>query len=577
GVPRSKEQILAKLENQVRLACCGVAQPIKDSQTGTGIKDMYTQYWIDILLQQYHTRKSLDTNTASDAEILQDLIQWVVENRDKIYSGFLTIKGFNPTHDTPVEILHTILLGIVKYIWHSSHTSFSAAQMKVYAIQLQSTNTDALSIHTIRLSYIMQYAGSLIQRQFKTLVQTSIFHIRDLVTDKQFAIWRAVGELSALLWVPVIHDFKEYIDDLKTAVANVLDAFAALDPTKIISKIKLHPLTHTIEDITAFGPLIGVATEIFECFNAIFRFCSILSNHLSPSRDIALQLADQEALKHRLIGGWWLSSAKGNNWSHAGPGVRRYFEDHGVLQQLIGWSARKDLKPGTVKLAPLPRTAPIRVVLHLVDTDAKKALNYGNYDVHALALYSRYAVSKSLEECLVNSWVFLKSPLGTGGEVIVGRITCILACTLKDAESNAPCLPSDLVCVEVYQISPTRDPKYGMPVLTRRNSEVTSVMVSPKDIKFKFNAQHNCETAKCEATGEHPIMQERRPSGRIEKFIIHENVDRYLINTHAFHNADLLRATLPRHLTVPIPLHDDRVAYHRGLASDMRKAHGEKK
>ncbi len=130
------------------------------------------------------------------------------------------------------------------------------------------------------------------------------------------------------------------------AVANVLDAFTALDPTKIISKIKLHLLTHTVEDITAFGPLIEVATEIFECFNAIFHFCSILSNHLSPSCDITLQLADQEALKHCLTDDWWLSSAEGGDWSHAGPGVRRYFKDHGVLQQLIGWSARKDLKPG---------------------------------------------------------------------------------------------------------------------------------------------------------------------------------------------------------------------------------------
>jgi hypothetical protein len=128
----------------------------------------------------------------------------------------------------------------------------------------------------------------------------------------------------------------------------VLDVFSLIDPSKMITKIKLHLLAHIDDDAIEFGPLVGVATEIFESFNAIFRYCSILSNHLAPSRDIALQLSDQEGLKHRLTGGWWFCSAA-DEWQRAGPGVRHFMSQHPVLQRLLGWSEQKLLKHGARK------------------------------------------------------------------------------------------------------------------------------------------------------------------------------------------------------------------------------------
>jgi hypothetical protein len=102
------------------------------------------------------------------------------------------------------------LLGVIKYIWHVTHTPWSPEQKQTYAIRLQSTNTDGLSIHAIRSNYIMQYAGSLIGRQFKTIAQINVFHVRDLVTDHEFMAWKAAGELAALLWFPEIRNLEEY-------------------------------------------------------------------------------------------------------------------------------------------------------------------------------------------------------------------------------------------------------------------------------------------------------------------------------------------------------------------------------
>jgi hypothetical protein len=168
----------------------------------------------------------------------------------------------------------------------------------------------------------MQYVNSLISCQLKTLVQVNTFHVYDLVDSLGFLLTKAMGELSALLWFPEIHNLEEYLVsevftnatlpyltwkilqwDVEMAASNILNIAALIDPSKIISKIKYHLLGHVQEDVICFGPLVGITTEVFECFNTIFQYCSILSNHHAPSQDIAHQLAEQETLKHLLFGG----------------------------------------------------------------------------------------------------------------------------------------------------------------------------------------------------------------------------------------------------------------------------------
>ncbi|KAJ7762229.1 hypothetical protein B0H16DRAFT_1455842 [Mycena metata] len=525
GVPRTKEQILEELQKQVKLACSGIIKPVKDSQTETGVKDAYTQYFIDQLISRFKEMRK-DEPDRDVKEITTELIQWTVDNRDQIYSPFLKLKGFDPAKDTPIELLHTILLGIVKYIWHVTHTSWSTEEKRTYALRLQSTNTDGLSIPAIRSNYIMQYAGSLIGRQFKILAQTNIFHVRGLVTDNQFTAWRATGELAALLWVPEIRDLASYRKDLRVAVANVLDIFGKIDPSKILSKIKYHLLLHTDEDVVAIGPLVGAITEGFESFNAVFRHCSVLSNHLAPSRDIALQLANQEGLKHRLTGGWWSSGADGE-WRQAGFGVRNFLLEHPVLQRLVGWSDKKSAKHGDVKFISLKRGQKERSTYFLPNTSAARAVDFG-----------------------------LQS-----SETLPGRITDILS----DGDGRV------LVVFEVFQVLSSRDEVYGMPVLVRRDGEEKLLITPGQNLKFKFNAQHDCHSAGCDATGVRLRMQERVESDQTENYIVHKPLDRFFINSHAFHNAHLLRATLGREVIAPIPLFPNRQEMHHELAAKLRE------
>ena len=88
---------------------------------------------------------------------------------------------------------------------------------------------------------------------------------------------------------------------------------------------------------------------------------------------------------------------------------------------------------------------------------------------------------------------------------------------------------------------------------------------------FQYNVQHDCRQAKCVTSGKRAIIQERVQSevSKPNCFIEHKPLDRFLINTHAFHDAHLIRAALPRNLTIPIAYSEDRVAHHASIATKL--------
>lgn len=65
---------------------------MKERQSETGIKDAYTQYWVDILIDR--ARVEQKSNPAvSTAVIQEELMKWVNGHKDAIYNSFLTLDG----------------------------------------------------------------------------------------------------------------------------------------------------------------------------------------------------------------------------------------------------------------------------------------------------------------------------------------------------------------------------------------------------------------------------------------------------------------------------------------------------
>ena len=132
--------------------------------------------------------------------------------------------------------------------------------------------------------------------------------------------------------------YEAEIDNLQTSIDKFLDDLTVVDASKIVSKAKCHILTHIVEDIKNFGPAITLSTETFESFNAVFRRCSVLSNHQSPSRDIGVAMSDLATFKHIASGGKWKENG---DWTGPGKDVLRFFQHHKHFFQHLGWTNEK--------------------------------------------------------------------------------------------------------------------------------------------------------------------------------------------------------------------------------------------
>lgn len=164
---------------------------------------------------------------------------------------------------------------------------------------------------------------------------------------RKYRIWKSIWCVILLVSLNLLYLILSQ-EDLEVAVTNVLDLWGLVDPERITEKYKLHVLTHLKRDIARFGPAILYATETFESWNSVFRSCSILSNHHSPSRDIAETLANMERVKHFVSGGRWLD--EDGEYVCAGEGVRDCFEnDHNIRRRLgLNTEAAENSVPGTV-------------------------------------------------------------------------------------------------------------------------------------------------------------------------------------------------------------------------------------
>ena len=84
---------------------------------------------------------------------------------------------------------------------------------KLFSIWLDlASSLDGLSGSHEDGEYLISYKNNLVGRQFKFIQQLAIFHLhRDMCNNLVFGLWKAMGELGALMWYPMINNMEQYL------------------------------------------------------------------------------------------------------------------------------------------------------------------------------------------------------------------------------------------------------------------------------------------------------------------------------------------------------------------------------
>lgn len=123
-----------------------------------------------------------------------------------------TCSGVDPHKHTPVEILHVILLGFVKYFWRDAIARISDADKQILMARLSSFDTKGLGIPPLSGHTLVKYAGSLTGRDFRVIAQAAPFVLHGLgLPDEKLRAWAALSNLVSFVWTPEIENKDIYL------------------------------------------------------------------------------------------------------------------------------------------------------------------------------------------------------------------------------------------------------------------------------------------------------------------------------------------------------------------------------
>lgn len=545
-------------------------------KTRHGVKDTFQDFFLDRLYAAQQGRRGTNAEACLDAAIAQ-----LPEDTE---SPIWQLQGFDPHSDTPIEILHVVLLGFVKYFWRDAVSRLSTTQRATLQTRLSSFDVSGLNIPRLSGKTLVQYANSLTGRDFRAISQVAPFVLADLgLPEECLASWQALSALVPLVWQPAIANKEEYIGQLTAAIDRLLISTARWTP-RWFNKPKFHLILHLPDHILDFGPAGIFATEAFESFNAIIRSKSVHSNRQAPSRDIARAFAQESRVRHLMSGGAFpvdISTVEGG-YQHGEPTLSKHvagadgtepqdikvvFRTPGrlaldlkhepIVSSYIGFVNKPRLTHGltnlNVKISHLPWEK-------TVAGRAGQPLPYPPNMVPSTLTF-RTAADMTLrggDTCTAGDWV-LATTTAYGSSI--GQVEEILR--VKGSQNDIIDI-ADIVTLRLPSPVET-SPDYYMPRFKKTKDSPLRVF-SPEEITCLVNMQHHCLGNACDCSAREELYQEREHLlGQTQPKVKHRKPGDLVLNMAQMRNA----AHIQPYRKVPAAL-DREVAVTEGCVKAIK-------
>ncbi|KAF9076936.1 hypothetical protein BDP27DRAFT_1209356 [Rhodocollybia butyracea] len=522
GTPRTKTETIEALDSQLTEAKTpSSTNRVKTKRTATGIKDTYQSFFIDRLLNAGKRRQGGVTQGALQNEI--------GKLPNQTTSPVLRIRGLNAHSDTPVEILHVVLLGFVKYLWRDvieNQIKLNPDKKKELAARLSSFDVEGLGLQSkLAGDTLVEHYGSLTGSDFRKICQVAPFVLKEFVNKECYETWVVLSKLIPLIWQPEIENLDTYLISLKHGIDQFL-LHTAKWSTRWFNKPKFHILVHLPEHIRRFGPAMLFATEVFESFNAIIRAKSVHSNRLAPSRDIAWAFAKHNRIRHMLSGGkfenpllpqagrttqvqWYFRNGlySRDHWTTVGQSPLDVAAHSHTVASYLGLAQKQ---------SPPSRMAPGGVTLY-----SEEERELGTYRT------AKHFFLGNGDRCFISTYALCRDScmahLSNNGVAVV-QVLEALHCKRRELVSKTV----HSVLVEPMRVG-TAASTQGMPCIAASG---TYFVVSPKAILCTVNVQHDCSKHRCAVELSQPVFQEHEKTTLLKGVVKHQGDLRdLLLNT----------------------------------------------
>ncbi|KAJ3867820.1 hypothetical protein EV359DRAFT_33661 [Lentinula novae-zelandiae] len=502
----------------------------KEMTTGSGVKDTFFGHFQDKIFT-FIKKIPHSTPTEERQGLVDDFIAQNIPPEPSCFSPIWRMKGLDPHRDTPVEILHVILLGFVKYYWRDAITRLDDPQKETLKHRLSSLDVSSMGLSPLAGETLVKYARSLTGRDFRAIAQVAPFVLYDLLPAECYEAWLALSALIPLVWQPVILHLDTYLATLELAIEHFLNCAAHWTP-RWFNKPKFHIICHLPMHIRRFGPAMLYATEGFESFNAIIRDHSVHSNHQAPSRDIGRGFAQCSRVRHLLHRGVFFRPVE----NQIEPPHLPFSDDSTqwvtaaalpIVLARTGFGKWCSPVASAYGLNVVEKTElPIVLPNHIPD---------GQYHVYEQAISYTHEPYKSGDYVIVGTSANINGPVG------VARVHEILV----NPQFSSATLTASAILVQTFKLGPIH-PKYKLHQLM----PAQWALLPPQNVLCPVDTQHNCAGNNCDLSKFRAVRQERElTEHRLPRTHHHNDTEHQrLLNTNQMRSGvfvQRLRPTIP--------------------------------